>query len=168
MLFRSLHHSELTGSEPLDLYNKTKIQFYNYIIPKKPIIHLVMSSTTLNEACPHPSGAECGTLVHRPPIPFIPEEPNSDKESKSETVELKFKYASSAARNAKIETYSKKYLVYKTGSIEQLLKYITNVRDAIKKKNTTSAEMMFELAEMLLGGDAKTRWDDAKLRETEK
>ena len=28
--------------------------------------------------------------------------------------------------------------------------------------------MMFELAEMLIGGDAKTRWDDEKLRETEK
>jgi len=77
MLFRSLRHSELTGSEPLDLYNQKK-KFGNYIIPKKPIIHLVMSSNTLNEVCPHPSDAERGTLVYRPPIPFIPDEPNSD------------------------------------------------------------------------------------------
>ena len=87
MLFRSLRHSELTGSEPLDIYNKTQKQFGNYIIPKKPIIHLVVSFNTLNEVRPHPpSDAERWTLVHRPPTSFIPEEPNSDKESKSEIV----------------------------------------------------------------------------------
>ena len=128
-----------------------------------------MSSNTLNEACPDPSDAERGTLVHRPPIPFIPEKAivDSEKEAKSETVDLKFKYASTQGRNAKTETYSKKYMVFKTGPIELLLKYVINVRDAIKKKATNSPEMMFEIAEMLLGGDAKTRWDDAKLRETE-
>ena len=169
MLVRSLRHSELTGSKPLDLINNTENKLGNYRIPKKPVICLIMSSNTLNEACPDPSDAERGTLVHRPPIPFIPEKAivDSEKELKNETVELKFKYASTQGRNTKTETYSKKYMVFKTGPIELLLKYVINVRDAIKKKATKSPEMMFEIAEMLLGGDAKTRWDDAKLRETE-
>ena len=93
MLFRSLRHSELTGSEPLNLINNSENNFGNYTIPKKPIICLIMSSNTLNKACPDPSDAERGTLVHRPPIPFIPEKAivDSEKEVKSEMVDLKFK-----------------------------------------------------------------------------
>ena len=128
-----------------------------------------MSSNTLNEVCPNSADAERGTLVHRPPIPFIPEKAivDAEKDAKCETVELKFKPIPRQNWNAKTEKYAKKYIVFKTGPTELLIKYIINIRVAMKKKSTTSAEMMFEIVEILLGGDAKTRWDDAKLRETE-
>ena len=156
MLIRSLHHSESSLDPNRWIYlKKHRNNSLTILFPKKTVISLVMSSKTLNEVFPNPADAERGTLVHRPPIPFIPEKyiVDSEKETRCETVELKFKYGSIQNRNSKTESYSKKYMVFKTGPIELLLKYVIIVRDdAIKKKAINSAEMIFEIAEMLLGG----------------
>ena len=163
MLIKPLRHSEFTGSNPLNLINtkkkeETKTTFGNYIIPRKAkSIFVKMSSNSLNDIVTNPQDAKKGTMFQRTPVPFIPEkvEVEDSKDSKADIVEIRFQYESNGPR--KTETYTKKYAMFKAGTIEQLLKTVINIQDAIKKKCPDNAEMKFEIAEMLLGGDAKSR-----------
>ena len=102
-------------------------------------------------------------LMDKPLIRFSPDVSRLQKATKH-SIELKVNPADAAD----LQTYKYPYLILETGTVEDLLLWKNQVEEVINKKPIKTPEAKFSMVRVMLGGDARDRWDTIVERETKR
>ena len=108
---------------------------------------------------------EKGTVPQRPPVPFIPDPTRLDKAKRHE-VSLKVSPSSEEGKDSK-NTYKKQAYILANATPEDVLYWRTELNLIIKAKPCKTPNSKFDIAEILLEGDALMHWKEFARQETE-